>query len=431
MFTGIFSAIGNNNSIYPLIFRDCVIEVPSKIYIARKENLKESRVKANDATREKSFDEYTTSAVWLGGIPLTEGVSDKFISKKGYNPSINIKLFKEEEFQGLKYNMEKFKNLAPEAVQEMEKALKNQKTFEKLIAAKFIAATSIPIFLMGFVLPKLNFALTRKIKNKRAQQQQQQQKLQEQEFQKRNNTFEGSSTPSIFTFASRRKQEVSFGGNMMSYIANLRTVDKMAVTDGGLTVGRVSTSRNKDEAYVNAFRMLGSMFLNFVAPKYIAKFLDLSANKLFKINVNLDPLIMGNKEFIEAIKNNKIELPKSNSAGDLFEFIDNNSKSMFCKFAQKNGIITYLKNGVRDPRKYVDIESLKKFKNEFETFVQTAAKSKNIEKFARKAKFVKCANILANVGISSFLLAIALPKAQYGFTKLVTGSYSDPGLRDN
>lgn len=41
--TGIISAIGNNNSVYPLIVRDCGIEVPSKIaltYNQNKKNLK-------------------------------------------------------------------------------------------------------------------------------------------------------------------------------------------------------------------------------------------------------------------------------------------------------------------------------------------------------------------------------------------------------
>ena len=60
--TNIISAIGNTRSVYPLILRDCGIEVPSKIYITRKENLKESKTKANDATREKFIDEYD---LWL------------------------------------------------------------------------------------------------------------------------------------------------------------------------------------------------------------------------------------------------------------------------------------------------------------------------------------------------------------------------------
>ena len=91
----IISAIGNNSSIYHLLVRDCCIEAPSKILIARRENLKESKEIANDATREKTIDEYLTSAIWLGGIPAVESVADKYISKKGFSPLINLKLFKE------------------------------------------------------------------------------------------------------------------------------------------------------------------------------------------------------------------------------------------------------------------------------------------------------------------------------------------------
>ena len=203
----------------------------------------------------------------------------------------------------------------------------------------------------------------------------------------------------------------------------------MAISDGGLTVGRVSTSRNKDEAYVNAFRMIGSMILNFVTPVYIAKGLDKLADKVFGINVNLDPLILDNKEFIQAIKDNKIELPKSNSAKDLFEFIDTKPDSLFSKFAQNLKKVSYLESGIRDPRKYVDIKELGEFRDEFEKFINSAKNSKNIIKFAKKATGVKCINILANIGISSFLLAVALPKLQYLFNKKITGSYLDPGLR--
>ena len=128
--TSIISAIGNNSTIYPLLVRDCCIEVPSKIYIARKENLKESEEVANDATREKFIDEYATSAIWLGGIPATEYVMDKYISKKGYNPNVNLKLFKEEEqiknsknagqeiLQGIEYNIQKFKNYTQQEVKD-------------------------------------------------------------------------------------------------------------------------------------------------------------------------------------------------------------------------------------------------------------------------------------------------------------------------
>lgn len=407
--TNIISAIGNNSSIYPLLVRDCCIEAPSKILIARKENLKESKEIANDATREKIIDEYATSGIWLGGIPMVEYFSDKFISKKGYNPIVNLNLFKAEKnkeaYQGIEYNINKFKNIqakdVQDAVQDLIKVKNNKESFEKLLTKKFCAATIIPTIIMGFVLPKLNFALTKKIREKKAPQK------------------------------SESKKEISFTGSFTSQIANLRTVDKMAISDGGLTVGRVTTSRNKDEAWANAFRMIGSMILNFVTPIYIAKGLDKLANKLFNINVNLDPKILADNEFINTIKNSKVELPKSNTEKDLIDFIDNKPQALFSRFAQKTGKVSYLKSGYRDPRKFVDIKDLGKFRNEFENFIAKAKQSKNIENFARKAKFVKSANILANVGISSFLLAGVLPAATYKFIKLTTGSYSDPGLVQN
>lgn len=407
--TNIISAIGNNSSIYPLLVRDCCIEAPSKILIARKENLKESKEIANDATREKIIDEYATSGIWLGGIPMVEYFSDKFISKKGYNPIVNLNLFKAEKnkeaYQGIEYNINKFKNIqakdVQDAVQDLIKVKNNKGSFERLLTKKFCAATIIPTIIMGFVLPKLNFALTKKIREKKAPQK------------------------------AESKKEISFTGSFTSQIANLRTVDKMAISDGGLTVGRVTTSRNKDEAWANAFRMIGSMILNFVTPIYIAKGLDKLANKLFNINVNLDPKILADNEFINTIKNSKVELPKSNTEKDLIDFIDNKPQALFSRFAQKTGKVSYLKSGYRDPRKFVDIKDLGKFRNEFENFIAKAKQSKNIENFARKAKYVKSANILANVGISSFLLAGVLPAATYKFIKLTTGSYSDPGLVQN
>lgn len=428
--TNIISAIGNNSSIYPLLVRDCCIEAPSKILIARRENSKESQIKANDATREKIIDEYATSAIWLGGIPAVEKLADKYISKKGYNPNVNIKLFGEGKkegsslVQGIEYNIKKFSQYSnkdvQDAVADLIKVRDNKAVYEKFLTKKFAAATIIPTLIMGFVLPKLNFALTRKVKENRNTQL---------PLNVPTKSFTSLNRTRFSDFYEKQNKDIAFTGGLTSTIANLRTVDKMAISDGGLTVGRVSTSRNKEEGYANAFRMIGSMILNFVTPVYIAKGLDKLANKLFKINVNLDPLILDNEEFISAIKENKIELPKSNSPKDLMDFIDSKPNSLFSKFAQKMKKVSYLKSGIRDPRKFVDINDLSDFKTEFESFIDSARASKNIEKFAKKAKYVKCANILANVGISSFLLAGVLPAATYKFIKLTTGSYSDPGLK--
>lgn len=405
MITNIISAIGNNSSVYPLIVRDCGIEVPTKVVLTYNQNKKESKNIAYLAARERFLDEYATSAVWLGGIPLVGKIYDYFVKRKGFNPDVNLKLFKEEAGQGIDYNIKKFKDIAPEAVKDLVKVKENKKLYEKLLAGKFIASTSIPILFMGFILPKMIFASSdRKIAKLYAQ------KNNVKDFQ--------SKFLDKDKFFKSPKNNIQFTGNWVVKAANFTTQDKMAVTDGGYAVGRVVTARNKDAAYEMAFKMTGMMFLNFVAPKWIEKAL----NKL--TGVELDPIILADEEFVKQINNGTLKLPKDN----VLDFVDNikNKDTLFVKYAKKFKKIKMLDNGIRDPRAYVDIKNLEKFRNDMADFAQKTAKSGT--SYVKKAKFAKSANILTNVALSSFLLAYALPKAQFAFRKIVTGSDLEPGL---
>lgn len=402
----IISAIGNNSSIYPLLIRDCGIENPIKIGLTYKQNLKDSKQMAKDAFRERTIDEYVCSAIWLGGIPVMDRICDWGIKKLGYDPKIDINLFKESSKQGLKQNVEKFKNLAKKETEALEKVLQNKKTFEKLQAGKFILSTAIPVFLMGYCLPKSNFALTNKLRK---------------EQNKKNNI-------PTQNLQNTENKNVSFKGNFVSTLANMSTVNKMAVTDGGLTVGRVSTGRNFNERLELGFKMLGMMFLNFVAPAWIAKGFDSASNKLFNTNVNLDPKLLNDKKFIESIKNNTLELPKEN----IIDFLDKNPKTQFSILTEKYCGVKRLENGIRDPRVFVNEKKIKEFQAEIEKFSKQAKESGNVDKFAKKALRVKSANIIANITLSSILLAICLPKLTFYLRKLITGSDAEPGLvKDN
>lgn len=410
--SNIISAIGNNSSVYPLIVRDCGIEVPTKIALTYNQNKKESKGIAYLAARERFLDEYATSAVWLGGIPFVGWIANKYIKARGLNPDVNLKLFKEEQgIQGIDYNIKKFKELAPDAVKDLVKAKENKKLFEKLLAGKFIASTTIPILFMGFILPKLIFASSaKKIKN-----------LREKEAQKIKNNGQVSFLQKDRFYKSK---DVNFTGSWITKAANFSAQDKMAVTDGGYAVGRVATARNKNERYDLSFKMAGMMFLNFVAPKWIEKGL----NKI--TGISLDPVMLADKYFMTQIKEGKIQLPKSDSAKDLLDFVDNvqNKDTYFIKYAKKFEKIKMLENGIRDPREYVDLKKLGNFRNDIELFSQKLLKSENVDSYIKKAKFAKSANILTNVALSSFLLAYVLPKAQFAFRKLVTGSDLEPGL---
>lgn len=410
--SNIISAIGNNSSVYPLIVRDCGIEVPTKIALTYNQNKKESKGIAYLAARERFLDEYATSAVWLGGIPFVGWIANKYIKARGLNPDVNLKLFKEEQgIQGIDYNINKFKDLAPDAVKDLVKAKENKKLFEKLLAGKFIASTTIPILFMGFILPKLIFASSaKKIQN-----------LREKEAQSLKNNAQVSFLQKDRFYKSK---DVNFTGSWITKAANFSAQDKMAVTDGGYAVGRVATARNKNERYDLSFKMAGMMFLNFVAPKWIEKGL----NKIS--GTSLDPIMLADKDFMTQIKERKLQLPKSDSAKDLLDFVDNlqNKDTYFIKYAKKFEKIKMLENGIRDPREYVDLKKLGNFRNDIDLFSQKLLKSENIDLFIKKAKFAKSANIITNVALSSFLLAYVLPKAQFAFRKLVTGSDLEPGL---
>lgn len=443
----IVSALGNNNSIYPLLVRDCGIENVAKVTMTYNQNVKDSKFIAKQATRERIIDEYGTSAVWLGGIPLMNAISNKFIKASGLNPNVNLKLFNETSAQGIKTNIEKFKNIAQKEVEELIQMKDSKKLLQNAQAKKFLATTIIPIAVMGFVLPKLNFKYTNK-KIKDAEEKNQISADDKALLKQTNPSFTsfGNSTeiktpqkklmlpsePKNKTFEEflpvKTSKNVSFGG-AIDTLANLSTLQKMMILDGGLTVGRVATARNRDEKAEMAFKMAGMCYLNYVAPKSIDKLLNAITKKTFGINTILDPKFLNDSKFIKAIKEQTLELPTDMSEKGLIDFVDNNAKSIFTQLAEKSGIIRLLKNGIRDPREFVDTKQLSELKDALVDFSKDAVKSGDIEKFAKRALYAKSFNILANVGLSSALLAIVLPKVQFIFRKILTGSNLEPGIK--
>ncbi|MBQ6516916.1 hypothetical protein IJI31_07035 [bacterium] len=411
----IISAVGNNSSVYPLIVRDCGIEGPAKIALTYQQNARESKEMARHATRERFIDEYGTSAVWLGGIPLVEVIYDKIVKKTGYNTAVNPKLFNEAEKQGLEYNIKKFADKAPDAVQDLIKVKNNKKAFERILSGKFLAATAIPTVLMGVVLPKLNFKLTDK-------------KMKEMKEKQGKIDYSLLNLSAAENFA-KPKENISFKG-IASVLANTNQVQKMAVTDGGLTVGRVGTARNRNEKIEMGFKMGAMIVVNFVTPKYIQRGLDSFSKKLLGINVNVDPVVLNDKKFLKDIKEDTLLLPKQTES--VIDFIDNNPEAKFTKYAQKFSGVKFIKGtNIRDPRAYVDEKKVRGLADSIADFASSAKASGNIEKYAKKALCVKSANIIANLGISSLLLAVGIPKAQFLLRKIISGTDIDPGLIKN
>lgn len=408
----IISALGNNNSIYPLLVRDCGIENVAKCYMTYKQNAKESKFAAQQATRERIIDEYTTSAIWLGGIPLLNKICDKFIDLSGFSSKVDTNLFKETKYQGIEKNIEKFKSIAPNEVKELIKIKNNKRIFQGMQIAKFFATTAIPIAIMGFILPKVNFSYTKKKINEKNSLQSQ---------KNRQGMIE-------FMQSSRKNSQINFTG--IEKLANMSDLEKMMILDGGLTVGRVKTGRNKFEKAELAFKMAGMCFLNYIAPKWLEKGFNKITKKFFGVNTDLDVKLLDNKEFISSIKNNTLNLPKNSDEKTILDFIDNNPDSIFTQQAKKLNLISFLDNKIRDPRKMVNTEAIADLKASILEFATDALKSDSVEKFAKRALKAKSFNTFLNIATSSILLAYVLPKVQFLLRKLITGSSIDPGIKN-
>lgn len=455
-FVNVISAIGNTKSIYPLLVRDCGIENPVKVAMTYNQNKEDKKI-AWLATRERILDEYSVSGVWLGAIPLIDKVGGAAMKKFcNLNADVNLKLMAEDEnyqknlatfearrnkglrakkptiAQGFEYNIQKFKNIpaAQEAVQDMINVKNKQKLFNGLMNTKFIASVVVPIALMGFVIPKLIFASSAKKQMEEYRKESAQAKALAENgstIAPRNQNFgSGSTTKTFDQFVRGNQNLTSFQGGLTSFLTNLTTVQKMAVTDGGYAAGRITTARNKNEATDIGFKMAGMMFLNYLAPQWIEKGFNLITD------VSLDPKMLVDKKFLASIKYDHLDLPSSNSANDIINFIDKNPDSVFTNAAKKANKVTFIKGtNIRDPRAFVDVEDLAKFKKNIENFAQKAKDSGNVAKYAKKALKLRSVTILGNIALSSFLLAYCLPKAQFLFREWFTGSKLEPGLATN
>lgn len=467
----IISAIGNNSSIYPLIVRDCGIEVPTKVYKTYKQN-KDDKEVAYLATRERIIDEYATSAVWLGGIPLIGNLCNRIISKIGYNPSVNVKLINAEDeikkledkllseseksnilrikekiselkLQTIDSNIERFKDndVAKRAVEDLKKVKSNSAIYKKLQGNKFFLEMALPILFMGVIIPKAVYALTAFTRRKNSK------------YRPKTVNYALNNTQqiSMMSFMTQNTDKPSFGANISSTMCNFTTVQKMAITDGGYAVGRVATARKKRGALDIAFKMTGMMYLNFVAPKQIEKILSALTKTIFNLNVNLDPVILANRDFFEQVRKNSLNLPESDKLRDIISFIDNpkNADSLYVRFASKLGKIKMLDSQTRDPRTFIDAKSLADLRNNMSNFQNEIKNLKicfnksssgndkravakrlelQVKNYFLKARAAKTFNVLSNVALSSYLLACVLPDVQYFLREKFLGTKLEPDL---
>ncbi|HIS88161.1 TPA: hypothetical protein IAA87_01870, partial [Candidatus Avigastranaerophilus faecigallinarum] len=108
-------------------------------------------------------------------------------------------------------------------------------------------------------------------------------------------------------------------------------------------------------------------------------------------------------------------------------FIIENPDNTLVQAAKKSKIISTVKDKTGksfvDTSKYIDMQSFENLAKNLST-IDEFFKSSNtsVNKFLNKAKGLKVASVMANIGISCIILGYLIPKAVYKYREIKTGS---------
>ncbi len=202
-----------------------------------------------DEARERITEEFSGAVFWLGGVTALNWAFEKLGQKLLKLPNINVDIASDAAHNPLG------NYLKNERTKDGAKIL--EKTMARFKFAKVVSSVLIANAFIGFVLPKINQAITRSYHKEKPQ-----------ELANNVNTqavFAPRPTIDSFTSSNDKKEDkkdVSFGLNLLS-IANKFESDrnyKLLAVDAGTASGRAYSARNNDERAEILFRDLGSIY---------------------------------------------------------------------------------------------------------------------------------------------------------------------------
>ena len=445
----IFSALGNNSSLWSIATKDG-IETVGRTVMAYKEGSKTSKKFGKLEAREKLIEANATSLVWLGGIPALKVLFDKLYTNKKYVfaqfkeygmdalAKTDIRLLNSDSPQAL--NLANIKNEALKS--HVKKILDNKDGFKLNFAKRSMISTLIPIALVGYILPKTVYAFTHRMiaKEKREALKK---AYSNQQAQKENII---NSTPAFATFMGKaNRTNLSFHGgtffeNISKYFTHPNT--NMVMVDGGIWAGRAGSSRNLKEAGERTIYEAGYIGILYWGGNVVAKGLNWVTKKLTGIPTALDAKLLQDKNFTDSMlslakdKNmaqTALNIADTSERG-IISLIDSDLAKNGGKFsdvtlkaAEKLGFI-HVVEGERNPLKFIETKEVVGLNKQIKEFVGALAENKNAEKLISKVKFLKRSSVAANIAICSAALAIGLPKLQYLFRSKVSDNTVAPGL---
>lgn len=418
--TKIVSTLGNKESLIPIMIKDGV-DSASLTYKSFKEG---GIIEGKD----RAVDEFGTQAIWIGGIPFFKKIIDLTLYKHAkINPEVDPRIIANSEYaQWAKENAKGFmpNNKNQSVKSAIADSFKNNgKTLKNLYTAKIISATALTLSAY-FILTKLKQKKTKDNIIKKL------------ESVNQHNPQENSNVKNnIFSDMENFTKNVSFKGNFNKIAESVmfNPVHNMKIIDAGITTERLMCSRNKTEFFEHAIKEGGFLFFIYgfgnLIEKGINKFSDKILNKPIDLKIdvltddNLKKALSGNI----IIKDSEKFKTSASTLTEKLNFFIENPKNILVQSAKKAGIIKTAKDSmgdeVIDTSKYIDMREIEKLKSDLINLSDKFNHSKETaEKFLFKTKALKILSVMANIGISCFVLGYIIPKAIYKYREYKTGT---------
>ena len=423
-----------------------------------------------DEARERFIEESLGSIVWLCGVKSLNKLGDKVVGKILKSGGTNFDVGTDKI---LRTPFENFmKKQAPRNFSPNQVAL--------IKGAKVMTSIILANLFIGFIVPPLNQALTRKVRKER--------KAEDTNTKPANNiNFKGA--PGMGSI-----------NKFTNWIENTNT-GQLLSSDAGIAGGRMYNARSKEERREIAIRDIGSIYFYMWAQGHVRKGLNLietgnsarlNPNAAETLNKHLVEFIgdreMSSEEFKKAILGEKVQLPDNLEKLTGWEKAPKNKSLEVIRLKELEGeikdkaiwervkdmsklqperlgeaVITkqqlqdaFNNAEINNPKllnkvfddftggdyknefKYVSNKKLYNLKAEMEHYVERLCKSKKnekinkavLQKFERKNLILSGINFAAGFAVAAAFLSTYIPKFQYWFTKKTTGVDAFPGVYD-
>lgn len=308
--------------------------------------------------RERFTDDVVSAVFWMKGVDIFNKLGNKFGEHV-------LKLPTTEFDVGKDALRTPFKNL----ISELGESAANDaaaKSLEKKLAAfkftKIILSTLLATGFVGFALPKINQAITRKLMHSKEEvpsiadaKKSAYELMDEYSFE---------SFDKKFSNKNKADKNPSFKGispNVMTTVAHYlenNKICKMLTCDTGILSGRVVTARNADEGREYFFRDATSCFFYFASTPLIYKALQkiTSSSKI----TDIDPVAAKqvHNEMLNQLKNADgtfASMSVKDFAVKTFGILDDKAQTLLAKLPFNSDVISY-----SELKKYITDENLLK-----------------------------------------------------------------------